>query len=61
MFNSIRVKKIEKGAPYKIYLDVDYYDDSELASDASSTDRDTLISKHRSDIIKLAHKYRKYL
>lgn len=43
MFNSIRVKKIEKGAPYKIYLDVDYYDDSELASDASSSDRDTLI------------------
>lgn len=57
-FDSIRVKKIEKGAPYKIYLEVDQagaYDYEQKKDLVHFSEKG-----YREEIISMANKYRKY-
>lgn len=59
VFDKYRVKKAEVGASKKIYLNIDY---DELTPDNEKPFEDiTCVYKCKKDIIKLAHKYRKYI
>lgn len=61
IFDPIRVKKNEERAPYKIQLDVDHYDGFSLDSFGKLNSKQTYKDICRQEIVKLAHKYRKYL
>ena len=61
IFDEVRVKKYEIGAPYQIQLDVDHLYGFELDLNGKLRTDEAVIDQYRQEIIKMAHKYRKYL